>query len=95
MSSSPERPSSEDISHYEGYHPRNVDEFHKEANVLAGHDPAEVTADPPANLAVRRVLVFSILAVAGVLAVVLAMGLISIPDCENPQYNWMPCVPDF
>jgi len=30
-----------------------------------------------------------------VLAAALAMGLMAIPVCENPPYNWMPCIPNF
>jgi len=79
----------------EGYFRRDVDEFHREANVLAGHDPEDVSSSPPENLTARRLIVFSVLVVAGLLATVLAMGLMSIPACENPQYNWMPCLPNF
>lgn len=81
--------------HAEGYFERNVEEFHREANVLAGHDPRDVTSDPPQNITARRVIVFLVLVIAGLIAAGLAIGLMSIPGCENPEYNWMPCIPDF
>ena len=95
MTTPDEQPTEEERREAEGYFRRDVDEFHREANVLAGHDPHDVSADPPKNLAARRLIVFCILLFAGVLATALAMGLMAVPDCENPQYNWMPCIPDF
>lgn len=77
-----------------GYFERDVDEFHREANVLAGHSPVGVSSDPPVNLRARRLMVFAVLTVIGLLAGAVAIGLMAIPPCENPQYNWMPCVPD-
>jgi len=90
-----EQPTEEERRAAEGYFRRDVDEFHREANVLAGQDPRDVSADPPKNLAARRLLVFGILLLAGVVATALAIGLMAVPDCENPQYNWMPCIPNF
>ncbi len=78
----------------EGYHRRDVDEFHREANVLAGHDPQDVSADPPKNLTIRRLIVFSVIVLAGIVATALAVGLMAIPACENPPYSWMPCIPN-
>lgn len=78
-----------------GYFERDVDEFHREANVLDGHDPHDVSSAPPENLRARRFVVFAILAVMGLLAGAVAMGLMALPECENPQYNWMPCIPRF
>ncbi|MGO1535729.1 MAG: hypothetical protein ACTHWM_02280 [Yaniella sp.] len=78
-----------------GYFERDVDDFHREANVLAGHDPHDVSADPPQNLRLRRLFVFATLTVIGLLAAGLALGLMALPECENPQYNWMPCIPNF
>ena len=95
MSAPNEHPAEEESPKAEGYFRRDVDEFHREANVLAGNDPQDVSADPPKNLTTRRLLVFGILVVAGVLAAALAMGLMAIPVCENPPYNWMPCIPNF
>lgn len=77
-----------------GYFRRDMDDFHREANVLAGHDPVQVTSDPPENLKARRWIVFGIVVVAGLLAAGFAVGLMSIPQCENPPYNWMPCIPN-
>ncbi|OAV59335.1 hypothetical protein [Enteractinococcus helveticum] len=94
MSSPDERPTEEELREAEGYFRRDVDEFHREANVLAGHDPQDVSADPPENLTARRLIVFGILVLAGVVAAALAMGLMAIPVCENPPYNWMPCIPN-
>lgn len=85
----------EELCAAEGYYRRDVDEFHREANVIAGHDPRDVSADPPKNLGKRRLLVFGILVFAGLLVTALAMGLMAIPDCENPPYSWMPCIPNF
>lgn len=84
----------DETSQDHGYFRRDVEAFYREANVLAGHDPRDVTAEFPANLRLRRLLVFGFIVVAGVLAVGLAIGLMSLPSCENPQYNWMPCIPD-
>lgn len=95
MSQHDDLPSKEELAQRDGYYPRDVDEFHKEANVLAGHDPAEVTPQQPENLGARRLTVFLIITVVGLLAMAVAMGLIAVPDCENPPYNWMPCVPNF
>lgn len=78
----------------DGYYRRDVDEFQREANVLAGHDPAAVSADPPENLRRRRWLVFIIIVLAGLVAAGIAVGLMAVPQCENPPYNWMPCIPD-
>lgn len=78
-----------------GYFERDVDEFHREANVLAGHDPREVSSDPPENLRARRLVVFTILVVMGLAAAGIALGMMALPQCENPQYNWMPCIPNF
>lgn len=78
-----------------GYFERDVDEFHREANVLDGHDSHDVSSDPPENLRARRLIVFIILTVIGLLAAGMAMGLMALPQCENPQYNWMPCIPEF
>lgn len=93
------RPESEEYfdadRHNSGYFERDVDEFHREANVLAGHDPQDVSSDPPENLRARRLMVFAILTVIGLLAAGLAIGLMAVPACENPQYNWMPCIPNF
>lgn len=95
MKSDHNKPPFEDEHKADGYFRRDVDQFHREANVLAGHDAEDVSAGPPENLTARRLVVFSILVVAGLLATGLAMGLMSIPACENPQYNWMPCLPNF
>ena len=95
MSSSDEQPTDDQLREAEGYFRRDVDEFHREANVLAGHDPQDVSADPPPNLTARRLIVFGVLVLAGLVAAALAMGLMAIPNCENPQYNWMPCIPNF
>ena len=95
MSSPDERPTEDERREAEGYFRRDVDEFHREANVLAGQNPQGVSADPPSNLGARRLIVFAILVLVGVVATALAMGLMAIPDCENPQYNWMPCIPNF
>lgn len=95
MSSKDNLPSKEELAQRDGYYPRDVDEFHKEANVLAGHDPADVTSQQPQNLRARRLTVFLIITMVGVVAMAVAMGLIAIPQCENPRYNWMPCVPNF
>ncbi len=78
----------------EGYYRRDADEFHREANVLAGHDPAAVSAVPPENLGARRWIVFVIIVLAGLVAAGIAVGLMAIPQCENPPYNWLPCIPD-
>ncbi len=78
-----------------GYFRRNVEEFHKEANVLAGHDPENVSADPPRNLQARRWIVFCIIVMVGLITAAVAVGLMAVPQCENPQYNWLPCIPDF
>ena len=78
-----------------GYFERDVDAFHREANVLDGHDPQGVSSDPPENLWARRLVVFAILTILGLLAGGVAMGLMALPECENPQYNWMPCIPSF
>lgn len=76
-----------------GYYERDVDAFHREANVLAGHDPQDVSSDPPGNLRARRLIVFVILIVVGLAAAGMAVGLMSLPQCENPDNNWMPCIP--
>lgn len=78
-----------------GYFERDVDEFHREANVLDEHDPQGVSSDPPENLRARRLVVFAVLTVMGLLAGAIAMGLMALPECENPQNNWMPCIPLF
>ena len=78
-----------------GYFERDIDEFHREANVLAGHDPQSVSSHPPGNLRARRLVVFAILTIMGWLAGGIAIGLMALPECENPQYNWMPCIPSF
>ena len=78
-----------------GYFLRDVDQFHREANVFAGHDPQGVSADPPKNLRTRRIMVFTVLTITCLLAAGIAVGLMSVPQCENPQYNWLPCLPDF
>lgn len=90
-----ENPPDEESRETDGYFRRDVDEFHREANVLAGHDPQDVTSDPPENLRARRLIVFAIITLIGLVAAGLALGLMSLPTCENPQYNWMPCIPDF
>lgn len=95
MSSSQDDSTQPPLDETSGYYRRDVDEFYREANVLAGHDPQDVSAEPPKNLGLRRLLVFSILVVAGLVAAGLAIGLIAIPQCENPPYSWMPCIPDF
>ncbi|HEY4536809.1 MAG TPA: hypothetical protein VIG71_12680 [Enteractinococcus sp.] len=95
MKPSDDHPNAPESPGVDGYYRRDVDEFHREANVLAGHDPQDASAEPPKNLTARRLLVFGILALAAVLATGIAMGLMAIPDCENPQYNWMPCLPNF
>lgn|GEM_PF-1947778 len=77
-----------------GYYRRDVEEFQKEANVLAGHDPEDVSSDPPRNLAARRWIVFAIIVVVGLIAAAIAVGLMALPQCANPQYNWLPCIPD-
>jgi len=76
-----------------GYYERDVDEFHREANVLAGHDPRDVSSDLPENLRSRRLMVFIVLTLLGLIAAGIAVGLMAIPQCENPEYNWMPCIP--
>ena len=93
-SSETPRPSQEPERRAEGYFRRDADEFHREANVLAGHDPAEVSADPPENLRARRWVVFAIIVLAGLIAAGIAVGLMAVPQCENPPYNWLPCIPD-
>ncbi|WP_022871003.1 hypothetical protein [Yaniella halotolerans] len=80
--------------HKHGYFERDVDDFHREANVLAGHDPQSVSADPPENLRFRRLVVFATLTIMGLCAAAIALGLMALPECENPQYNWMPCIPN-
>lgn len=80
--------------HAEEYFRSDVEEFHREANVLAGHDPAEVTSDQPTNLSARRWLVFVIIVITGLIAAGIAVGLMAVPQCENPQYNWLPCIPE-
>lgn len=80
--------------HATGYFRRDIDEFHREANVLAGHDPVQVSAEPPKNLTTRRWIVFTIVVIAGLVAAGLAAWLMSIPPCENPPYSWMPCIPN-
>lgn len=90
---SPEQPEDYDRQ-TDRYFQRDVDEFHREANVLAGHDPDGVSSDPPENLSARRFLVFAIIVLVGLVAAAGAVGLMTLPQCENPQYNWMPCIPD-
>lgn len=87
-------PSEEDGRRSAGYFQRDRDEFQRAANVLAGHDPAEVSADPPQNLKTRRWIVFVIVVLAGLIAAGFTVGLMAIPQCENPPYNWMPCIPN-
>lgn len=94
MSSSDPRPPQEPKRRAEGYYRRDADEFHREANVLAGHDPAAVSSDPPKNLRVRRWFVFLIIVLVGLIAAGIAVGLMAVPQCENPPYNWLPCIPD-
>lgn len=94
MRSGSEEPFDED-RHTRGYFERDVDDFHREANVLAGHDPHGVSSDPPENLRLRRFVVFATLTIIGLFAAGVALGLMALPECENPQYNWMPCIPDF
>ena len=90
----PDEPLETDRHNY-GYFERDVDDFHREANVLAGHDPQGVSPDPPENLRLRRLIVFATLTMIGLCAAGLALGLMALPECENPQYNWMPCIPNF
>src|SRR5699024_12627689 len=75
-----------------GYYERDVDEFHREANVLAGHDPRDVSSDLPENLRSRRLMVFIVLTLLGMIAAGIAVGLMAIPQCENAEYNWMHCI---
>ncbi len=92
--SDPEEPSEPTYQPSE-YFRRDVDEFHREANVLAGHDPQGVSSDPPKNLRARRIMVFAVLVATCLIAAGIAVGLMALPQCENPQYNWLPCLPDF
>lgn len=95
MTPSADEPDEPDENRYIGdYYRRDVEEFHREANVLAGHDPEDVSADPPENLRGRRLMVFAIIVVVGLLAGGMAVALMALPQCENPPYSWMPCVPD-
>lgn len=93
-SSDQQEPHNESQDTPSGYFRRDVDHFHREANVLAGHEPSQVTSRPPENLRARRVLVFLVIVLAGLIVTAVAVGMMALPTCENPQYNWMPCVPD-
>ena len=78
-----------------GYYRRDVDEFYREQNVLDGDDPSEVSSSPPDNLRARRLIVFATIVVLGFIAAAVAVGFMAVPQCENPQYNWMPCIPNW
>lgn len=90
----PHRPEGR-VDETSGYYRRDVDEFYREQNVLDGDDPHGVTSDPPDNLRARRLIVFLTIVVMGLVAAGVAFGLMALPQCENPQYNWMPCIPDW
>jgi len=90
----PRRPEGR-VDETSGYYRRDVEEFYREQNVLDGDDPHGVTSDPPDNLRARRLIVFLTIVVMGLVAAGVAFGLMALPQCENPQYNWMPCIPDW
>lgn len=74
-----------------GYYLRETADFHREANVLDGVDPQRAAPLPPKNIKLRRWLVFIGAVVMALAAVGFAIWMISLPDCQNPPNNFMPC----